>query len=82
MSWATIKSVLAAFNGIVGLIRDFFSWKRSSDDRQAGRDAVLVDQARQKDERLKEANEAEIEADKAHKTMPGDEAFDNEFRRD
>lgn len=82
MSWLNIKAILAAFNGFVGLIRDFFSWKKSSDDRKAGRDAVLVDQARHKDERLKEANEAEVEADKAHKTIAGDEAFDNEFRRD
>lgn len=76
MTW--LQAIIAA----LGVIRDLFAWKKSADDRQAGRDEVLADQARQKDARLKEANEAEIEADKAHKAIPGDEAFDNEFRRD
>lgn len=82
MSWATIKSILAAFTTFVGIIRDFFSWKKSADDRQAGADAANNAARERNDERVKEANEAEVEADKAHKTMPGDEAFDNEFRRD
>lgn len=76
MTW--LQAIIAA----LGVIRDLFAWKKSADDRQAGRDEVLADQALQKDARLKEANEAEIEADKAHKAMPGDEAFDSEFRRD
>lgn len=76
MSW------LSAILAILAVIRDFFALKRSADDRQAGRDEVLADQARQKDARLDEAMRAEVEADKAHKTMPGDEAFDTSFRRD
>lgn len=73
---------LSAIVGLIAIIREFFAFKKSADERQAGRNEVIADQARQKDERLKTAMEAEIEADKAHKTMPGDEAFDNEFRRD
>lgn len=80
--WATLQSALSAFNGFVGLIRDFFSWKKSSDDRQAGADAANNAARDRNDARVKDANEAEIEADKAHRTIPGDEAFDNEFRRD
>lgn len=78
----SFTAILSALAGLVGLIRDFFSWKRSADDRQAGADALAAEQQRQKDATLKAAMEAEVEADKAHKTMPGDEAFDNEFRRD
>lgn len=73
---------LAAIIALLGVIRDFFSWKRSADDRQAGRDEVAAEQARQRDKNLDDAMKAEIAADMAHKTMPGDEAFDNEFRRD
>lgn len=76
MTW--LKAIIV----LLGAIRDFFHAKENADSRRAGRDEVIADQARQKDERLKEANEAEVEADKAHKTMPGDEAFDTEFRRD
>lgn len=73
---------LAAIIALLGVIRDFFSWKRSADDRQAGRDEVAAEQARQRDKTLDEAMKAEVEADKGHKTMPGDEAFDQDFRRD
>lgn len=73
---------VSAIYAVFAAIREFFAWKKSTDDRKAGRDEILVDQARQKDDRLKTAMEAEVEADKAHKAMPGDEAFDNEFRRD
>jgi hypothetical protein len=73
---------LQAIYAVFAAIREFFSWKRSADDRQAGADAANNATRAQNDARVKEANEAEIEADRAHKTMPGDEAFDNEFRRD
>lgn len=76
MDW--LKAVLA----VIGLIRDFFSWKKSADDRQAGRDEANASARAQNDERVNDANEAEIEANKAHKTMLGDEAFDLDFRRD
>ena len=76
MTW--LKAILA----FLAVIREIFALKRSADDRQAGRDEVLADQARQKDERLNEAMAAEVEADKAHKTLLGDEAFDQDFRRD
>lgn len=75
-------SIVALITAVLGFFRDLFAWKRSEDDRQAGRDEVIADQARQKDERLAEAMKAEVEAEKDHKTMPGDEAFDTEFRRD
>lgn len=76
MDW--LKAIVA----LLGVIRDFFSWKKSADDRQAGRDEANASTRTQNDARVKEANEAEIEADRAHKTMPGDEAFDTDFRRD
>jgi hypothetical protein len=76
MSW------LAAIYTLLGVIRDFFSWKKSADDRQAGADAANNAAREQNDARVKEANEAEIEAEKAHKTTADDTAFDNEFRRD
>lgn len=39
MSWTAIVAALA---NLVGLIRDFFSWKKSADDRQAGRDEIAA----------------------------------------
>ena len=75
-------SIVALITAVLGFFRDLFAWKRSEDDRRAGADALRADQQRQKDAILREANEAEVEADKAHKTMPDDEAFDKEFRRD
>jgi hypothetical protein len=39
MSWSAILSAIA---GLVGLIRDFFSWKKSTDDRKAGADDVAA----------------------------------------
>lgn len=81
MTWATIKSIISAVAGAIGLIRDFFHAKENADARQAGRDEANASTRAQNDARVKEANEAEIEADKAHKTMPGDEAFDTDFRR-
>ena len=78
----SLTVLINAALALVGLFRDFFSWKRSADDRQPGRDEANASTLAQNNERVKEANEAEIAADKAHKTMPGDEAFDKEFRRD
>lgn len=62
--WATIKAALAAFNGIVGLIRDFFSWKRSADDRQAGADAAVIAGRKQEDGALDRTQAAIDESDK------------------
>lgn len=76
MDW--IKTIWAGLQVILALLR----WKQSADDRQAGADAANASTRAQLDERLKEAMEAEVEADKRHKTMPGDEAFDTDFRRD
>jgi hypothetical protein len=73
---------LQAIVALLGVIRDFFHAKENADARQAGRDEANASTRAQNDERVKEAGEAEIEADKDHKTMPGDEAFDTEFRRD
>lgn len=75
----TITKIVLA---VVSILRGLMDYLRSAQDRQAGRDEVIADQARQKDERLAEAMKAEVEAEKDHKTMPGDEAFDTEFRRD
>jgi len=76
-------TLIKAIFAFLAVIREIFALKRSADDRQAGRDEVMADQARQKDARLDDAMRAEVEADKAHKTiMPGDEAFDTSFRRD
>lgn len=79
MSW---QSILSAFTGIVGLIRDFFAWKKDADARQAGKDSANADTLKKNQAAVTDAMQAEIEADHRHKTMPGDEAFDPDFRRD
>lgn len=61
MSWTAILSALATF---AGLIRDFFSWKRSADDRQAGADAAVIEGRKQEDAALKRTKDAMDEADK------------------
>lgn len=61
MSWTAI---LSAITGLVGLIRDFFSWKRSADDRQAGADAAVVAGRNEEDGALKRTKDAMDEADK------------------
>lgn len=79
---AGLTGILSAISAVFGFLRKLAELVGFAQAKQSGRDEVIADQARQKDERLKDAMEAEIEADKAHKTIPGDEAFDNEFRRD
>lgn len=61
MSWTAI---LSAITGLVGLIRDFFSWKRSADDRKAGADAAVIEGRKQEHEALKRTQAAMDEADK------------------
>lgn len=61
MSWSAI---LSALTGIVGLIRDFFLWKRSADDRQAGADAAVIEGRKQEDSALKRTQDAMDEADR------------------
>lgn len=78
----SFKAILEIVVGLIAIVR---SWLQSSHDaaeRQAGADSANASTRAQNAERVKEANEAEIEADKRHKTMPGDEAFDTDFRRD
>jgi hypothetical protein len=60
VSWTAI---LNAFIGLVGLIRDFFSWKRSADDRQAGADAAINAGRKQEDDALARTQAAIDEAD-------------------
>jgi hypothetical protein len=79
VSWQTI---LSAVVGIVGLIRDFFAWKKDADARQAGKDSANADTLKKNQDAVADAMKAEIEADHRHKTMPGDQAFDQDFRRD
>ena len=72
-------------SGVVAFIKLILAWLQKSHDeaeRKAGRDEANASTRAQNDARVKEANEAEVEADKAHKTMPGDKAFDTDFRRD
>lgn len=76
--WAVIDAISAFF----GFLRGLMDRIHAAQDKQAGRDEANASTRAQNDARVKEANEAEIEADKAHKTMPGDEAFDTDFRRD
>lgn len=61
ISWSAIVS---GFFAVVGLIRDFFSWKRSADDRQAGADAAVNAGRQQEDEALDRARKAMDDADK------------------
>jgi hypothetical protein len=60
MSWTAILSAITTF---VGLIRDFFSWKRSADDRQAGADAAINAGRKLEDDALKRTQAAMDEAD-------------------
>lgn len=60
MSWAAIVS---GFFSLVGLIHDFFSWKRSSDDRQAGSDAAVIAGRKEEDEALARTQAAIDESD-------------------
>lgn len=61
MSWSAI---LSAISGLVGLIRDFFSWKAREDAKQAGRDAAVIEGRKQEDASLKRTQDAIDEADK------------------
>src|SRR5262245_6016437 len=38
-----LSTILSLASSLIGLLRDFFSWKRSADDRQAGRDAARAE---------------------------------------
>jgi hypothetical protein len=61
MSWTAI---ISAISGLIGLIRDFFSWKKSADDRKAGADAAIVAGRAQEDQALKRTQAAMDEADR------------------
>lgn len=61
MSWTAILKALTVF---AGLIRDFFSWKRSADDRKAGGDAAVIEGRKQEDDALQRTHDAIEEADK------------------
>jgi hypothetical protein len=55
---------LQAIVALLGVIRDFFSWKRSADDRQAGRDAAVIAGQKQEDDALARTRAAIDESDK------------------
>lgn len=55
MSWSSILSLVV---GVVGLVRDFFSWKRSADDRQAGAAQAKADGLEQESDALKKTQAA------------------------
>jgi hypothetical protein len=61
MSWSAI---ISAITGLVGLIRDFFLWKKSADDRKAGADAAINAGRAQEDQALKRTQAAMDEADR------------------
>jgi hypothetical protein len=73
---------LKAIVGVIAVIREFFAWRKSADDRQAGKDSANAETLKKNQGAVADAMKAEIEADQRHKTMPGDEAFDPDFRRD
>lgn len=62
MSWTAIVS---GFFSLVGLIRDFFAWKKSADDRSAGADAAVNAGRQQQDAALQRTQSAIDDADKA-----------------
>lgn len=66
--WAAIQAVTT----FLGVIRDFFAWKRSADDRAAGRAEANESTLRQNAERVAQARRAEAEPD----------LEDDGFRRD
>jgi hypothetical protein len=61
MSWTAI---ISAISSLIGLIREFFSWKRSADARQAGADAANIAGRALEDEALKRTQAAMDEADR------------------
>lgn len=80
--WATLLSALKALSTFAGLIRDFFSWKKSADDRKAGGDAAIVEGQKLEDESLQATRDAADEARDRHKVDPTDDAFKNTDFRD
>jgi hypothetical protein len=60
MSWSAI---ISAITGLVGLIRDFFLWKKSVDDRKAGADAAINAGRALEDEAIKRTQASMDEAD-------------------
>ena len=58
MDW--LKAIIA----LLGVIRDFFSWKKSADDRRAGRDDAIVAGQKREDDALAGTQAAMDEADK------------------
>ena len=76
--WAALQAVTT----FLGVIRDFFAWKRSADDRAAGRAEANADTQRQNAERVAQANDAAALGNADHIAKPDDDsAFDQEFRR-
>jgi hypothetical protein len=77
-----LQTIISLIVGVIGLFRDFFSAKKSREDREAGRAQANAETLAKNADAVSDAMKAEIEADQRHKTMPGDEAFDPDFRRD
>lgn len=67
-----VGSILTAITTVLGFLRDLFAWKRSQDDRAAGRAEANESTLRQNAERVAEAQRAEAEPD----------VEDDGFRRD
>jgi hypothetical protein len=59
-----VTAWLTAIYAFLGVIRDFFSWKKSRDDRQAGEDAAVIEGHKQEDDALTGTQAAIDEADK------------------
>lgn len=67
--------------GIIAIVRAWLDRRQSADDRAAGRAEANAETLGKNADAVRQANEAEIEAQREHATAPGDDAFDQEFRR-
>lgn len=75
-------SILSIISSVLSLLRTLANWIEGAKQREEGRNEANAETLRKNSAQVDAAMKAEVEADKGHKTMPGDEAFDNDFRRD
>lgn len=84
--WAAIlaaKEWAAALAAFFGFARQVADTVQTESDKASGRAEATASTLSQEADRVKQANEAEIEATKQHGQHPTDDGgFDQDFRRD
>jgi hypothetical protein len=77
-----LSAVLSLASSLIGLLRDFLSWRKSADDRRAGRDAARAEAVEAEKHDLDASQAAVNEADARHGGDPTDNAFTPKYMRD